>query len=71
MKVVSAILLSICFVTVLLIVYVIHVWYFPVNVVFYSALGDAAVAVALVALIMFGLGCRLPLGSAVMRSPYR
>ena len=63
MKLISAILLSICFVTVLLIIYVIHVWYFPVDVVFYSALGDAVVAVAVVALIMFGLGRRLPLGS--------
>ena len=58
MKVVSAILLSVCFVAVLLIVYVIHVWYFPVNVVFYSALGDAALAVTVMALIMFGLGSR-------------
>lgn len=58
MKFLSALLLTLCFIVVLLATYVVHAWYFPVDVVFYSALGDAALATLFMAVVLLGLGRR-------------
>lgn len=53
MKFLSALLLTAFYIAALLIIYVVHAWYLPVNVVFYSATLDAVVATVIAALIMF------------------
>lgn len=53
MKLLQASLATLLFVTVLLATYTIHVTWFPVNVVFYSALGDALIAAILTGLLLF------------------
>jgi hypothetical protein len=51
---------STTFIALYLAIYVVHSWYFPVNVVLYSALLDAAIAVVLSAVVLVLL--RPPLG---------
>jgi hypothetical protein len=55
MKIMRAALATALFVAVLVVVYVVHVRFFPVNIVFYSALLDVFVASALCSLL---LGCK-------------
>ena len=63
MKAVSALALTAAYAVLLLVFYVVHVWYFPVQVVFYSAMMDAALAAAVMTGVVFGIGHRrLPLG---------
>jgi hypothetical protein len=44
MKIVSSLLLSLVFAILLAVVYLIHVWFLPVRVIFYSAVLDGALA---------------------------
>ena len=60
MKLVVAGLLTAAYVVVLAIVYVVHVWYFNVNVVLYSAILDAAISCAIVAAVTIVIRARLP-----------
>lgn len=53
MKLVSSVFATALFIVLLLVTYCIHVWYFPVNVVFYAAIMDAAIAASIGALILF------------------
>jgi hypothetical protein len=53
MKFLNAIALTSIFIFLLLTFYVIHVWYLPVDVVFYSALLDAGAAAAVVLILLF------------------
>jgi len=53
MKIIKALLASIAFLFMLLIFYVIHINFFQVDVVFYSALLDGVLATILVSLILF------------------
>ncbi len=62
MKLVSALLLTLLFVLLLGAAYVVHVWYFPVPVVLYSAILDAVTAAAIATLVLVLFGRRLPLG---------
>jgi hypothetical protein len=62
MKLVSALLLTLLYVALLLAFYVIHVWYFPVEVVLYSAVVDAALAAAASVVVLVLIGRRVPLG---------
>ena len=55
MKFVYAILLTACFIVLLLCFYLIHIWYFGVEVVLYSAIFDAALA-AIMTLVLFVVG---------------
>jgi hypothetical protein len=48
MKILSSALLTLIFIVTLLSVYLIHVWYFPVGVILYSAAGDALLAAVIV-----------------------
>ena len=59
MKLLSAILLTGLYVGLLLAFYVVHVWYFPVPVVLYSALLDAALAAAVCIVVLIAVGRRL------------
>lgn len=61
MKLLSSVLLSLLFIAVLLTAYLIHVWYLPVQVVLYSAIGDAVLAAAIVSAGGALLLRRLPL----------
>jgi len=61
-KFVSALLLTLLFVLLLGAAYVVHVWYFPVPVVLYSAILDAVIAAAIATLVLVLFGRRLPLG---------
>lgn len=61
MKLVAAFLLTLAYVALLLAVYVVHAWFFPVRVVFYSALLDAAIAAALLTALLIFMP-NLPLG---------
>jgi len=60
MKLVVASLLTAAFMVVLAIVYVVHVWYFNVNVVLYSAILDATISCAIVAAAAIVIRTRLP-----------
>jgi hypothetical protein len=60
MKLLTAGLLTAAYVIVLAILYVVHVWYFNVNVVFYSAILDAMIACAIVGAFSLVLFARLP-----------
>lgn len=53
MKYVRAMISSLLFIVVLLAVYVIHIKFFRVNVIFYAAIADAFVAAAVTALIVW------------------
>ncbi|MGO9985660.1 MAG: hypothetical protein ACLPIX_15815 [Rhodomicrobium sp.] len=48
MKLLYSFLITLAFIAVLLIVYLVHVWYLPVHVVLYSAIGDAMLAAVIV-----------------------
>ena len=52
MKYLKALIATALFVVLLLIVYVLHVRYMPVNVVFYSAIADAVLATILAAIVI-------------------
>jgi hypothetical protein len=58
MRLVVALALSICFVVCLLVIYYVHVLYFPVAVIFYSALLDAFLAALVLAVFLYWLPCR-------------
>ena len=51
-KFIKTILSSLIFVAILFLIYIIHVIFFPVNVVFYAAIADALLAAALSAIIV-------------------
>ena len=61
MRACAAGLLTVAYVIVLVIVYVIHVWFFNVNVVFYSAILDAMISCAILAALSLFIGARLPI----------
>jgi len=61
LKVISALLLTLLYVVLLLAIYVVHVWYFPVQVVLYSAVLDAVLAAVATAVILLLIGRRAPL----------
>jgi len=61
MKLAAAFLLTLAYVALLLAIYVLHAWYFPVGVVLYSALADAALAAAIL-LAPLTVWRSLPLG---------
>lgn len=61
MKLLYSFLLSLLFIAALLTVYVLHVWYLPVRVVLYSALGDAVLAALIITTGSALLIRRLPL----------
>ncbi len=60
MKFLAAGLLTLAYVLVLAIVYVLHVWFFPVNVVFYSAIFDSLISCLIVTVISLVIRSRLP-----------
>ncbi len=62
MKFLSALLLTALFVVLLGVIYVTHVWYFPVPVVLYAAILDAVLAAALTTLLIVLFRRRIPLG---------
>ena len=62
MKLLTAILLTLLYVAVLLATYIVHVWYFQVEVVLYSAIVDALIAAVICGTILLAFGRRLPLG---------
>ena len=62
MKFLAALLLTVTFLVVLALCYVLHVWYLPVPVVLYAALTDALVATVVTSGLMLALGSRLPFG---------
>ena len=53
MKLLQIIVSSIVFVVLLAIIYIIHIWYFPVQVIFYSAILDGVLAAILTGLLFF------------------
>ncbi|MBG6201013.1 hypothetical protein IWQ48_002142 [Labrenzia sp. EL_13] len=53
MKLVSSIIATVMFIALLLVTYCIHIWYFPVNVVFYASITDAFIAAILAAAVLF------------------
>ena len=60
MKLLTALLLTAAYVIVLAVVYVVHVWYFNVDVVLYSAILDALIASAILAAFSLIIRARLP-----------
>lgn len=61
MKLLWALTLTAGFVVLLLVVYVLHTWYFPVRVVLYSALLDVGLALVIMVAVLLLLGrARLP-----------
>lgn len=62
MKFLSALLLTLLFIALLGVFYLIHVWYFPVPVVLYSALLDAALAALVTTLVIVLFRRSIPLG---------
>ena len=60
MKLLAAGLLTAAYVIVLAIVYVVHVWFLNVNVVFYSAILDAMISCAIVAALSLVVRAHLP-----------
>jgi hypothetical protein len=60
MRVLVAGLLTAVYIIVLAVVYVVHVWFFDVNVVFYSAIIDAMISCAIVAAASLVIRARLP-----------
>jgi hypothetical protein len=63
MKILHACAFTLLYVAVLLVVYLVHARYFPVEVVFYSAIGDAVLAALVVASVLGLLVPRGPLGA--------
>jgi hypothetical protein len=61
MKLRSAAAITLIFIFTLLCVYLVHVWYFPVRVILYSAVGDALLAAAIVCGVCAYFRRRLPL----------
>ncbi len=55
MKLLSALILTVVYIVLLLGIYVVHAWYLPVPVVFYSAMLDAVLAAAVMAVGMVAL----------------
>lgn len=53
----SALIASIVFIIVLLTVYVIHIKFFRINVIFYAAIGDAFIAAIVTAIIAWSTQC--------------
>lgn len=53
MKFIHASLLTVLFIILLLSFYLLHIWYIPVNVIFYSAIADAAVAALVMAALIY------------------
>ncbi len=62
MKLVSSIIATVMFIALLLVTYCIHIWYFPVNVVFYASITDAFIAAILAAAVLFFTGLFSRLG---------
>ena len=62
MKFLAALLLTLLFVGLLGVFYVVHVWYLPVAVVFYSALQDAVASVIVTAVVMLIVRSRTGFG---------
>ncbi|MBS0641497.1 MAG: hypothetical protein JSS43_16640 [Proteobacteria bacterium] len=60
MKFLWALLFSLLFTALLAVVYLIHVWFLPVRVIFYSAILDGVVAAVATATILLALRRRLP-----------
>lgn len=60
-RIVKALALSVAYVVVLIAVYMVHIYYFPVSVIFYSAVVDAVIAAALMGFILFLLPRRFGL----------
>ncbi len=50
--------LTLLYLTVFIGIYVVHAWYFRVNVVFYAALFDMALATSLLGIVMFSPVCQ-------------
>ncbi|MET1414976.1 hypothetical protein ABVF61_22070 [Roseibium sp. HPY-6] len=63
MKLVSSIFATCIFVALLFMTYCIHVWYFPVNVVFYASIADAVIAAIIASAILFLSGIFSRLGT--------
>ena len=61
MKLVWALVLTALFVAILAAVYLVHVWFLPVGVIFYSAILDGVVAAAIAGVLVAVLCRRLPL----------
>jgi hypothetical protein len=61
-KLLTALLFTAIFIVLLLAIYVVHVRYFPVAVVLYSATTDAVLATLLAGVLLFWLGRNAPLG---------
>jgi hypothetical protein len=61
-KFLAALLFTLVFIVLLGAIYVLHVWYFPVPVVLYSAIADAAIAAVLATLLVVLLRRAVPLG---------
>jgi len=61
MKFVWSLLFSLLFVVVLAAIYLVHIWYLPVRVIFYSAILDGVLAAIITAGIVFLCRRRLPL----------
>ena len=55
MKFLQLVLTSALFLLNLIVIYLIHVWFFPVQVIFYSAILDGVLAAALTGLLVFGI----------------
>ena len=53
MKLVWCLVLTLLFIVLLLAIYILHAWYFPVNVVFYSSMLDAFLAALIMAILVF------------------
>lgn len=62
MKLLRSLIATGVFVVLLLLTYFVHISFFSVNVVFYAAIADAAVATLLTGIILVGLGWFSPLG---------
>lgn len=59
MKFVAALVLCLAYALVLACVYTVHVWFLPVNVIFYSAIADGVVAALIVAPLLWLFGAKL------------
>lgn len=63
MKIISATVATALFLTTLIIIYYLHISYFSVNVVFYAAISDGVIAVALTGVILSSAKFFSPLGN--------
>ena len=71
MRAFAAGVLTIAYIIVLAIVYVIHVWFFNVDVVFYSAILDAMISCAILAALSLFIRARLPIDGFSLIPPVR